>query len=196
MKTAILGGSFNPIHNGHLYIAKKALEALNIDKVLFVPVGIHHFKESTELTPYEIRVQWVMDAIADYPEFQFSGADAPEFGKSYTKNLYLRLKKQYPNDEFTFLAGADIISSLSYWYDSEWLLQNVEFAIFTRPGADNSSWNKLPFLDKIRFFEIEGIDVSSTEIRQLIQEKRSIKGLVPEQIEASITRYFLLHTSI
>jgi nicotinate-nucleotide adenylyltransferase len=190
VRTAIFGGSFNPIHKGHLHIALQALKCLDIERVLFVPVGIHHFKDEDELTPYEIRSEWIKEAILPYPEFSFSDADAPKYGKSYTKNLFLRLQKQYPEDEFVFLAGADIVSSLGYWYDSEWLLENVKFAIFTRPGVDKSEWEKLSFHHKFLFFEIEGLDVSSTRIRQLIHEGRSIEGLVSEVIQSSIEEYF------
>jgi nicotinate-nucleotide adenylyltransferase len=85
VRTAIFGGSFNPIHKGHLHIALQALKCLDIERVLFVPVGIHHFKDEDELTPYEIRSEWIKEAILPYPEFSFSDADAPKYGKSISQ---------------------------------------------------------------------------------------------------------------
>ena len=190
MKTAILGGSFNPIHNGHLYIAEKALENLQVDRVLFVPVGLHHFKETTATPPYEVRLDWVKKAVSYNPKFECSDADAPKYGISYTKRLLIRLQERYPNDQFFFIAGEDILESLPRWHDYPWLMDNVTFAIFNRPNSDFTSMIKSEHQDRIIYFKVDGVDISSTEIRKIITVNNPIKHLVPNCILMGILDYY------
>ncbi len=187
MKIAILGGSFNPIHLGHIHIAEQAIKILQVDKVLFVPVGLHHFK-TTDSTPYEVRFNWTKKAIAQYPNYEISDLDSPDYGISFTKNLLIRLREQHPNDKFLFIAGADILESLHKWHDYEWLLNNANFAFFTRPGLRAVDNKALP--KEVTFFEMEPVAISSTEIRKLASSGKDFSNLVPAKIVEDIQSYY------
>lgn len=188
MRIAVLGGSFNPIHLGHIHIAKQAIKLLQVDKVMFVPVGLHHFKSVND-TPYDIRYEWTRKAIERYSDFMISDMGAPIYGVSYTKNLLIRLKEDNPKDEFIFIAGADILETLHKWHDYNWLLENVHFAFFTRPDAKPVDVNKLP--KQISYFNIAPMPISSTEIRDCVASGQSIEKLVPRDITEDVKEFFL-----
>ena len=98
----------------------------------------------------------------------------------------MRLNKAFPNDEFYFIAGSDIISELNKWYDYKWVLNNIEFIIAHRPDIDRSTWNELKYINKLHFMEMEPIDISSTIIREMIAKGDDISLLVPANIKKEL----------
>lgn len=186
MKIGLLGGSFNPVHNGHIELAQTALDSFNLDKILFLPSGNHPLKNHNNIPPVEIRYDITKKAIASNPRFEISRLDMETAKPSYTKLLVMRLNKAFPDDEFYFIAGSDIISELEKWHDYKWILDNIEFIIAHRPDIDRSAWNELDYIDKLHFMEMEPIDISSTVIREMIRKNKDISTLVPANIKKEL----------
>ena len=186
MKIGLLGGSFNPVHNGHLELAQTALDSFKLDKILFLPSGNHPLKNHDNFLPVEIRYNLTKKAIASNNNFEISRLDMAITEPSYTKLLVMRLNKTFPNDEFYFIAGSDIISELNKWYDYKWVLDNIKFIIAHRPDIDKSAWNNLEYIEKLHFMEMEPIDISSTMIREMIRQNKDISALVPANIKKEL----------
>lgn len=192
MKIGLLGGSFNPIHAGHLTLAQTATQALELDKVLFLPTGNHPLKKDNAFLPAKKRFQLVQKAILSYPAFEASNLDMKDTDLSYSAELIKRLHKLYPEDELYFLTGDDIITELPQWHNWEWLLQNVQFVVAKRPDTNREKWQDLDYLEYFLFIDMKPQDVSSTEIRQKIKDNKSISGLVPKIIEEEIVSLYTM----
>ncbi|MDO9578670.1 MAG: nicotinate-nucleotide adenylyltransferase [Candidatus Cloacimonadales bacterium] len=186
MKIGLLGGSFDPLHNGHLALAETAAKALELDKVLFLPSGNHPLKKEKNVLPAEKRFELVEKALQNYPNFEVSRLDMEQEGFSYSSELIKRLKDISPENDFFFITGDDIIAELPNWHEWEWLLQNVQFVVARRPDTDRDKWQHLDYLEYFIFIDMKPHDISSTEIRKKVKNKESIKGLVPESIEQEI----------
>ncbi|RLC57176.1 MAG: nicotinate (nicotinamide) nucleotide adenylyltransferase [Candidatus Cloacimonadota bacterium] len=186
MKIGLLGGSFNPVHNGHIELAQTALDSFKLDKILFLPSGNHPLKKYSNIPPIEIRYNLAKKAIASNPNFEVSRLDMKTAKPSYTKLLVMRLNKKFPNDKFYFIAGSDIVSELKKWHDYKWVLDNIEFIIAHRPGIDRFAWNELEYIDKLHFMEMEPINISSTVIREMIADGKDISALVPTNIKKEL----------
>lgn len=183
---AILGGSFDPIHNGHLGLACQILELSPTKKVVFMPNCKHRFKPSEVRLSFAERCKNIRLALEPYPGFELWLEDST--GSGYTADLMQRLYTLHPDKKFCFVIGSDNLDNLQQWYNYEWLRSNLFFLIIPRPGAELLS----PTLSQIRHFVLktEPIDVSSTQIRRLIRAGKSITGLVPEPMESILTECY------
>ncbi len=193
MKIGILGGTFNPVHNGHLAVAKAVIEKLNLDNIWFLPSGKHPFKNKTGFLSYEQRFELIKLAIEEYPGFEVFDFDFHENKFSYTDDLIKKLRKLFPGNEFYFIVGADNVHELPLWHNYRWLLDNVKIVVVNRPEVDRSKWENLDFLDKLLFVEMEPVNISSTEIRVKIRKKESLKGLVPKNMISMINKINLAY---
>ncbi|MBN1326970.1 MAG: nicotinate (nicotinamide) nucleotide adenylyltransferase, partial [Candidatus Cloacimonetes bacterium] len=133
MKIGILGGSFNPLHNGHLALAQAAYYQLQLDEVWFAPSGNHPLKRE-KLLPLEERLDLLEQALDNFPDFRISLADTDSDKLSYSDQLVNKLLKKYPEHDFFFLVGQDILSELHNWHNYKWLLDHVKLCVFTRMG--------------------------------------------------------------
>lgn len=185
---AILGGAFNPIHNGHLYIAEEIIARGIAEKVVFMPNGNHPLKTTTKLLSYQERYELIVLAIKNNPHFSVSNFDSPEHGINYTYDLIQRLSKYYLLEQFTFLIGYDNALNFLKWYEPEWLLNNVNFTVVSR-SSDLADQNK-QIDSRFNVIEIEPYDISSTEIRNLLDKDESIADLVPAQIIKPLATYW------
>ena len=180
---AVLGGSFDPIHNGHLGLARQILELSPVAKVVFMPNHKHRFKPSELRLSFTERCKNIRLALKPYQNFELWLEDST--GSGYTADLMQRLFLLHPEKKFCFVIGSDNLSSLEQWHNYPWLRDNLFFLIIPRPGAE------LPHavLSQIQHqvLKTAPIDVSSTQIRRLIREGESIKGLVPAELEHVIT---------
>ncbi len=212
MKIGILGGTFNPIHYGHLRIAEEVRESFNLTKVLFIPSGIPPFKFSEELIPAHHRIEMVRIAIKSNPFFEVSDIEIKREGISYTVDTLEVLRKQYPDSTLYFIAGADAVAEFQKWHRPERILELVEFIIVTRPGAPLLGLKNLliygipedglmrfineeiaKFQHKPFYFErVSAISISGTLIRSFIKARRSIKYLLPEEVEYYIIKNRIL----
>ncbi len=190
MRTGLLGGAFNPIHNGHIALAKAVYKELNLDKIWFLPSGNHPLKKNIEIISFDKRFKLIDSALKNYPQFEVSELDRNYENLSYTDELMKRLIKDFPSKEFFFILGADIIAELPLWHNWQWLLDNVNFVVVNRPEVDRSKWKNLEYLKKLTLIEMKPIDVSSSMIREKIKRGESISRLVPEEIEKDICRLY------
>ncbi|MBW6516592.1 MAG: nicotinate-nucleotide adenylyltransferase [Candidatus Cloacimonetes bacterium] len=191
MKIGILGGTFNPIHNGHLAAAQAVYEQLALDKVLLVPSYHPPHKGTEKIIPYEERWHLLELAAKPFDFIELSNLDYTPNEKSYTKNLMLRLLKKYPSSSFFFIIGADNIAQIATWYEFEWLLDNVTFVAVTREGFNKNSLSGVAYLDKIIFVEMTPIDVSSSMIRHKLSNNEDISPFVPQPVADYITQHNL-----
>jgi len=175
---AILGGAFNPIHNGHLYIADEIISKNIAQKVVFMPNGNHPLKTTSLLLPFKERFHLIELAIMNKPNFAVSDLDSPQYGINYTYNLIQRISKNYSLQQFTFLIGYDNALNFLQWYKPEWLLNNVHFTVVNR-NSDNSEANVID--QRFKLVEIKPYDISSSEIRDKLQRDQDVTGLVPKQ---------------
>ena len=166
MKICISGGTFDPIHNGHIEIAKIALSQFDLDKVIFMPTGNSYMK--SDVTPSIHRYNMLKLAIEGIEKFEISDLEIKRAGYTYTKDTVAYFKENYPDDELYFLIGTDTLFMLEKWYEPEYLFNNLIFIVAKRGDADSvAKANELKekYNADIRFMHNDVIDISSTEIR-------------------------------
>ena len=134
MKIGILGGSFDPVHYGHLLLAQYALEELELHGVLFMPAKQPPHKEEDQLSSFEDRLAMLKIAFEGKAEFDITTVEQEREGPSYTYDTLRLLRQEQPETEFVFLIGADSLMTLEKWYRAEDLLREFSFAVAPRPG--------------------------------------------------------------
>lgn len=189
-RVGIMGGTFDPIHYGHLVLAEEVREVLGLTEVIFIPAGQPPHKEKEPVTGSEMRLKMVLAATRDNPSFSVSRMEIDEVGKSYTVKTLRKLKETLGEEtEIFFITGADTLLDLKNWYASDEVLSLCTFVGATRPGylpdlitveAERLIKEKAA---KIELIPIPGLAISSTEIRQRVKMQRTIKYLVPEGVE-------------
>ena len=183
MRIGILGGTFNPIHNGHLALARAAASKLRLDKIIFIPTYRPPHK-NVPLAPARHRHKLVTLAIKGRAKFCASRMEINRKGKSYTIETLQLLRKRFgPKAEMFFIAGADSLKELRSWYKIGKVLKLAHFVIVARPGY---SLKRLP--GGLHRIGMRPVRISSTEIRTLIKAGCSIKRLVPKPVAAYIKR--------
>ncbi|HWI65496.1 MAG TPA: nicotinate-nucleotide adenylyltransferase [Symbiobacteriaceae bacterium] len=193
----IMGGTFDPIHFGHLAAAEGAMHVVGLDRVLFMPNRQPPHKAGRPVTPAEHRAAMVRLAIAGQPRFEFSSLELEREGPSYTLLTVQALRERYPDWRLAFLAGMDSLVDMTTWYQYETLLGLIDMVIFTRPGFSaeqrDAALERLgPELSaRIRLIEVPGVAVSGTELRRLATEGYPLRYLVPDAVEAYIQEHGL-----
>ena len=193
MKIGILGGSFNPVHLGHLILAEQIREAAGLDRVLFIPASTPPHKPGTELAAGEHRFAMVRLAIEGNPFFDASDVELQRGGVSYTIDTILALRREHPDADFHFIIGADSVPELPTWYRTCELVELCTFLIGSRPGHE-IAWDLLAqalpaaTVERLRKNVISTIPIgiSSSAIRLRIREGRSVRYLVPREVEEYI----------
>ncbi len=184
-RLGILGGTFDPIHIGHLVMASYATDAIDLDEVWFMPAQTPPHKHH-EITPVEHRAEMVRRAVHLDSRFAFSGLDLRGDGPSYTSELLASLAESMPDTELVFLVGADSLTTFANWHEPETILKHATLGVAERPGStiDNRIRNALPGLaERIHEFDSPLIELSSSEIRERRRQRKSITYLVPENVE-------------
>jgi len=180
----LYGGSFDPIHHGHLILARDAIERLDLDRIVFLPAGISPHKLSRQPASSELRRAMVEAAIADEPRFVLDDSEMHRKGPSYTIDSVEHFKARYPEAELFYMIGADNVRELHTWRRIEDLRRLVRFVVFGRAVPDTSREEEFPVLPR-------RIDISATEIRQRVARGASIRYLVPEPVRAIIASHHL-----
>lgn len=183
MKIGILGGTFNPIHIGHLILAEEIREKLELDRIIFVPTFMPPHKNNSDIAPARDRHKMIKAAIKGNKHFLVSGIEIKRKGSSYTIDTIRELKKVYPADELYFITGSDLLKYLDAWKDLSEILKQVKFVVATRPGYP---LEKIPAY--ISTVSIRAVDVSGFEVRQAIKENKSFRYLVPEAVYSYIVK--------
>lgn len=188
-RVGILGGTFDPIHNGHLYIASEALEVLNLKQIIFMPTGNPPHKISKEKTDAKIRYELVATAIECYDNFTIDSYEINKQGLSYTFETLKYLKDKLPEDtELFFITGADCLIDIYKWKNIREIFNNATLVVFNRPGYDikelmeNKAKVELEFKTEIVFLPVLMLDISSTYIRKRIKENKNVKFFLPENV--------------
>ena len=198
MNLGLLGGTFDPLHFGHLRMAQAALDQLHLDRALFAPAGVQPLRQAERRTPPEQRARMVELAIADQPCFALSRLDLDRPGPHYTVDLLALAHRQYPDAALWFIMGEDSLSDLLRWRDPQGILSLARLAVLRRPGYE-PDW---PVLDAalpdlhahLDWIDHAEIDISARVIRQRVKDGLSIEHLVPEAVAGYIAKHHLYET--
>ena len=187
LRVGVLGGTFDPIHIGHLILAEEARDQLNLDFVYFVPAGNPPHKQGRRLAPVEARVRMTELAIAGNEAFRVSRVDADRAGPHYTIAMVQIIQGQLPpGSELFFLMGFDSLAELPTWHEPARLIAACHLVALTRPGIE-VDWGKLETtLPGIRqgviLLDMPELEISSHQLQQRIREGRSIRYLAPDKV--------------
>lgn len=177
MKIGILGGTFNPIHIGHLILAEEVREKLRLDKIIFVPSYLPPHKDGIDIANAGHRHTMVGLAIKNNKYFMVSDIEIERDGRSYTIDTLKEFKRIYPGEELHFIIGSDLLKYLEEWKDLEDIIKLVKFIVATRPGYP---LEKIP--SHITTIPIRAVDISGFEVRRCIKGGKSFRYLVPEAV--------------
>lgn len=193
-RIGLFGGTFNPIHVGHLTIAEEAMRAAGLERVIFIPTGESYLKD-----PLEVASKWDrlhMTRLACQGIYEVSDLETLREGPSYTAVTCRELKDRYPEDELCWILGADSLLDMDRWREPEAILQLVTLLAFTRGGMDNAD-----FLARVQALRGRGarielmdtftIDLSSTDIRRFVREGHAFRHLVGEGVYGYICQHKL-----
>ncbi len=198
MKIGIMGGTFNPIHNGHLTLAKTAKNQYLLDEIWFMPNRIPPHKEITsseDMTKH--RAEMVKLAIAPFKDFVFQPYELENTDVSYSYKTLEHFKNVYPEHEFYFIIGADSLFALEHWVKPERILKCCVILASVRDGKATSEMEeKIEYLHSrfdcdIRLLNMPNIDISSTDIRKCAKDGISLKEIVPKNVAMYITEHHL-----
>jgi nicotinate-nucleotide adenylyltransferase len=185
LKVGVFGGSFDPVHIGHLVVAEHAAERLGLERVRFVPTGQQPLKGGHH-AGVEHRLAMVEAAIADNPRFLLDPREAQRPGPSYTIDTLRALGAEAPGDALFFLVGADAAGELAAWREVQGIAGLATIVVLTRPGAAPPAH---PLVTRV--LEVPGVDLSATQVREAVRCGRSIRYLVPRAVEEYIVRHGL-----
>lgn len=185
-KVGIFGGSFNPIHTGHIALAKSLCQQAGLDEVWLMVSPMNPFKkEATDLLTDKLRLEMAEQAIADEPKLKACDYEFHMPKPSYTWHTLQALSQDFPNVDFTLLIGGDNWASFDKWFHHEDILSHHPIVVYPRKGCDIG---KVP--SGVTIVETPLLNISSTEIRQRIKEGKSIHGMVPDCIEPLVMQYY------
>jgi nicotinate-nucleotide adenylyltransferase len=184
-RIGVLGGTFDPIHIGHLVVADNALQQLQLDIVLFVPAGFPPHKRAHEISRQADRKAMIEIAIADRNEFRVSDIDLNREGPSFTFELLRRIDAEFTPSELFFIMGADSLRDFSSWSHPETILQIARLAVAGRPGVEisESVLRGVPGLqERLRMLDSPLSHVSSTALRLRLRRGQTIRYLIPQDV--------------
>jgi nicotinate-nucleotide adenylyltransferase len=186
LRIGLFGGSFDPVHTGHLELAKAAKSQFKLDKVIFIPAKYPPHKLNKKLVSPAKRLKFLSAAIKPFISFSISRYELNRRSTTYTHVTAAYFKKLYPGAELFFIIGTDSLAELATWKNIEWLADNLKFIAGRRPGVRVPE--ALPFMRSVLFIKGTMPDVSSTRIRGLAASGRRLKGLVPENLEKAMLK--------
>lgn len=195
MRLGIYGGTFDPIHYGHLLLAERCREELQLDEVWFIPAGVSPFKIGKPLSPGKARVQMIEFAVSGFPEFRVSKIELERTGPSYTYQTLEQLRAADPERELFLLMGADSVADLANWKEPKRILELAQVVAVNRAGDQPDLSGIEPLCREagrpIRVVEMPPLDISASEIRDRAAAGRSIRFLTPRPVEMYIKQHGL-----
>lgn len=193
MKVGIFGGSFDPVHNGHVKLAVQAKDEAKLDKLIFVPAKLQPFKLDKKATDGAVRVEMLKLALRDYPELDVSSYELNRDEISYTVNTLHHFREIYGDDtEIFFLTGTDSFIKIHTWMRADEILSGFSLIVGSRPGyMEKELYEQKKSLEEkfginIVIVNNEQVDVSSTEIREKAARGESLEGLADREVERYI----------
>ena len=197
-RIGIMGGTFDPIHNGHLALSRQAYEEYNLDAVWFMPSGQPPHKKDHPITDSRFRCEMVQLALASEPHFVFSDFEVTTMGYTYTANTLQALRQHYPEHQFYFIIGADSLFQLEDWYHPEQVITAVNILAAGREykAACRSMQEQMDYLNhkyngNIDWLHAPEVDISSSRLRKMAGEGQDLTSYVPEAVAEYIKRYHL-----
>jgi nicotinate-nucleotide adenylyltransferase len=182
----LFGGSFDPVHHGHLIVAQVARELLELEELRFVPAREQPFKQGRHRTSPEHRAAMLSLAVSGTPGFAVERAELQRPGPSYTVDTLEELRRREPEADFVLLLGADAAADLPTWHQAARIPQLARIVVFARPGAPVPA---SPWIGST--IEVPAIDISATGIRQRVRQGRSVRYWVPDAVAEYISRHRL-----
>ncbi len=185
MRVGVLGGSFDPVHVGHLRLAETAYEQAELERVIFVPAGHQWRKADQQMAAAGDRCEMVRLAIAGNPYFEISTLEVEREGPSYSDVTLEALQEESPGAELVFILGEDTLADLPNWHAPERVLELARLAVAGRAGGGGPAASEaLPggLRGRVIWLDMPPVDVSATDIRERVRAGRSIEGLVPEAV--------------
>lgn len=193
-KVGIMGGTFNPIHNGHLTLAKEALRQFSLDEVLFIPCGNAYMKADQKVESGQTRAKMTALAIQDKPYFTLSTIEVEQKGNTYTYQTLELLKIENPDTEYYFIVGADCLFQMTQWVSPELIFSNCRILAAIRDDKTIADMEKeicklkKKYDANISFLHTPRMHISSSDIRRKVTAGESIDGDVPEQVKIYIEK--------
>ncbi len=193
-KIGIMGGTFNPIHYGHLLVAEDARTYCNLDEIIFIPSGNSYMKDTSEIIDGKMRYEMVSLAITGNTAFSISDMEIKRNGHTYTYETLEELKKIYPDTVFYFILGADNLFTIEKWKYADKIMQNCTLIAASRDEKDKQDLeqkaNSLSksFHAKVEILPERKVDLSSTEIRKKIHENKSVMYMTPQSVISYISK--------
>ncbi len=195
MRLGILGGAFNPPHLGHLVCAQEALVQLELDRVVFMPVGVAPHREIEADPGAEVRLEMAELAVANDERFVTSRLELDREGPSYTVDTLEQLRSESPDDELFLILGGDQAAALAGWHEPEQVLERATVAVFERVSWSRDAIGlhigRLRGAQAVRYLDMPLIQVSSSAIRRRVREGLPIRYLVPDAVGDYITSHDL-----
>ncbi|MGG7142298.1 nicotinate-nucleotide adenylyltransferase [Clostridium nigeriense] len=191
-KIGILGGTFNPIHLAHLYIAYEAKSQLNLDKVIFIPAGNPPHKKDKKIIEASLRYNMVCEAIKNYEDFEISKYEVEKEAYSYTFETLKQFKTK--DNELYFITGADCLMDIEEWKSPEEIFKLSKFVVFNRAGYNKKNLRiqkdkiEKKFNTTINFLDIIDLEISSSMIRKRIDEGKRVDFFLPKEVLSYIEK--------
>lgn len=200
-KIGILGGTFNPIHIGHLILAEQARSEFSLDKVILMPSGVSYFKKDLKVLPAETRYEMTAIACKDNPYFCVSDMEIRRKGNTYTADTIQELKKQSPDTHYYFIIGADTLLQMETWYHPELIFDSctVLCAVRDKLTPEELQAKKKELVTKynadIEFLHTTNLEISSKMLRNMVLSGRSIRYYVTDEVLQYIEEHNLYQQS-
>lgn len=193
-RIGIFGGTFDPIHMGHLLSAEQCREQARLDQVWFVPAARPPHKLDQSITPFAQRVEMLALAIAGHPPFRIEELEKDRTGPSYTVDTLSEIQQRHPNAELFFILGTDCLPDLPYWHEPARIVELATLLIVARPDwpvlpeAELRTSLRLPDAAQLRYqvVHVPMLGIASRDLRQRLEEGRSVRYLVPRSVECYI----------
>jgi nicotinate-nucleotide adenylyltransferase len=193
-RLGLMGGTFNPIHYGHLLAAESAREMLGLYQILFIPNRYPPHKRPEDIAIPEDRFVMTVLATMDHPQFRVSRLEIDRPGPSYALDTLRLLREEYPAEDLYFITGIDAVLDMPSWHEAGALMELAHFVAVTRPGyrVDELRWALTEErLKKVSIVEVATLHISSSEIRQRVRDRLSIRYLTPQTVVDFINHYAL-----
>lgn len=191
IRRGVLGGTFDPVHFGHLLSAEQAREHLELDRVVFVPAGEPPHKRARSTTPIEHRLRMLELAIGDQPHFEISRIDLDRPGPHYTADMVQLLSQEWGAEvELWFIMGIDSLADLTNWHEPERIIEHARLVVTERQGFPldlHRLQQAVPdIMERLHFIPIPELEISSSDLQTRVRQGRSIRYMVPGEVEAYI----------
>ena len=185
MRIGLYGGSFDPVHAGHLLVAHAALEEMGLDRIIFIPASESPFKAGRRLAPGPVRLRLLRLALAGCPRFGVDDLEIQRGGVSYTIDTVREMDRRHPGVQWCWLIGADHVEALASWKDAAVLAEMLEFIVIPRPGQESAA---LPGAVRHRRLRGWPFGISASEIRERAAAGLPVAHLLPPAVAEAVVR--------